>query len=229
MSDLVSGPRTPTQESFDFLVESARAVTDEDYKALLDIILEDEGFVARLKAAPAAKAVHHSYPGGLVEHTASMLRLCHTALELYDELDADLLVTSCILHDIGKMTEYNEEMVVERTTEGRLLGHIVLGLMVVDEYIRRLGSFPREKRMALMHVLVSHHGSLEWGSPQVPMTLEAVALHFIDNLDAKLNQFRQVIKTRKDPEFDGWTTYDKLLERYLYFGGSTRSQEDGED
>jgi len=130
------------------------------------------------------------------------------------------------LHDIGKMEEYNSDLAVERTTEGRLLGHIVLGLLKLQRCVEKLDSFPAEKWRKLLHALISHHGSLEWGSPQVPMTLEAIALHYIDNLDAKLGQFRAVSEKHKDPNFEGFTTYDKFLERYVYFGDRFSRTED---
>ena len=148
--------------------------------------------------------------------------------QIYGDLDTGLLIASCILHDIGKMQEYNEQLAIDRTTEGRLLGHIVLGLLSLQRYMEGLDEFPPAKWQKLLHVLISHHGRLEWGSPQVPMTLEAIALHYIDNLDAKLGQFRAVSEKRKDPNFEGFTTYDKLLERYVYFGDRL-TKTDGEE
>lgn len=218
INTIVESPKTDPEKLFKVVMEMIEGVSDHHYRALLNEVFSDEEFVSRFKTAPGAKAIHHAYRGGLLEHTVSMLRLASNISELYGDLDTDLLITSCILHDIGKMQEYNEDLAIERTTKGRLLGHIVLGLLRLQFYIDRLDEFPTAKWQKLLHVLISHHGRLEWGSPQVPMTLEAIALHYIDNLDAKLNQFRAVSKKRKDPNFEGFTTYDKLLERYIYFG-----------
>jgi len=216
---IVECPKTDPEELLAVVKKMIEGVTDPHYKALLGAVFSDEEFVSRFKIAPGAKSIHHAYRGGLVEHTVSLLRLATSICEMFGDLDRDLLITSCILHDIGKMQEYNEELAIERTTKGRLLGHIVLGLLSLQRYAARVGEFPPAKWETLLHVLISHHGSLEWGSPQVPMTLEAIALHYIDNLDAKLNQFRTVSKRHKDPNFEGFTTYDKMLERYVYFGG----------
>jgi len=223
---IAEGPKTSLDDLFAKVTENIQKVTDPDYRALLEEVFSDEKFVSRFKVAPGAKAIHHAYPGGLLEHTVSLLRLASSIIEIYGDLDADLLITSCILHDIGKMEEYNSDLAVERTTEGRLLGHIVLGLLKLQSYVEKLDSFPSEKWRKLLHALISHHGSLEWGSPQVPMTLEAIALHYIDNLDAKLSQFRTVSEKHKDPNFEGFTTYDKFLERYVYFGDRLSKTED---
>lgn len=215
---IVECPKADPEELLAAVKKMTESVSDQHYRALLGVVFSDEEFVSRFKIAPGAKTIHHAYRGGLLEHTVSLLRLATSICEMYGDLDRDLLITSCILHDIGKMQEYNDELAIERTTKGRLLGHIVLGLLSLQRYIARLGEFPPAKWETLLHVLISHHGTLEWGSPQVPMTLEAIALHYIDNLDAKLNQFRTVSKRHKDPNFEGFTTYDKLLERYVYFG-----------
>lgn len=224
--DLVRGPTRDVEELLAVIRQAAEEVSNPHYRRLLELVLGDEEFVRRFKRAPAAKAVHHSYYGGLIEHTAAVLELVRQIVDNYEGLDRDLLVTSCILHDIGKIEEYSQELVIDRTTEGRLLGHIVLGLLMVQEYVARLGDFPAKEKQELYHVLISHHGALEWGSPQIPMTLEAIALHYLDNLDAKLNQFSDLMQRRKDPEFEGWTTYDRLLERRLYFGGPAAKQEE---
>ncbi|MBN1593668.1 MAG: HD domain-containing protein [Candidatus Coatesbacteria bacterium] len=215
---ILEGPSIDQEKLWGMVQEMIERVEDVHYRALLDLIFSDNAFLARFKSAPGAKAIHHAYRGGLLEHTVSLLRLASGIIEVYPDLDADLLITSAILHDMGKMQEYNEELLIERTTEGRLLGHIVIGLLSLQRYMDDLEGFPQNKRRKLLHILISHHGSLEWGSPQVPMTLEAITLHYIDNLDAKLAQFRAASEKRKDPNFEGFTMFDKFLERYVYFG-----------
>ena len=229
LDDIVSGSEQTANEAFDFVKETVEEVHDSDYKALLDELFADEATVARFKLAPGAKAVHHAFVGGLIVHTASMLHICKCVVGLYEDLNADLLITSCILHDLGKLKEYSEDLVIERTTRGRLWGHIVISILMVEGYINKLDNFPESKKEELYHILISHHGSLEWGSPAVPMTLEAVALHYIDNLDAKVNQFRSVMKSRKDPDYEGWTTFDRLLSRYLYLGKPKAASENREE
>jgi len=215
---IIESPAIDPEQLLVVVKEKIEGVSDRHYKALLDEVFSDEEFVSRFKSAPGAKAIHHAYHGGPLEHTVTLPRLASSIIDIYGDLDGDLLITSCILHDIGKMQEYNEELVIERTTEGRLLGHIVLGMLSLQQYMDKLDEFPSGKRQKLLHILISHHGRLEWGSPQVPMMLEAIALHYIDNLDAKLGQFRAASEKRRDPNFEGFTTFDKFLERYIYFG-----------
>lgn len=176
---------------------------------------DDPDFRARLARAPASRRVHHAYLGGLLEHLVDVLTLCDSILAIYPEINRDLLLTGALLHDIGKVREYTWERAIDYTDEGRLLGHIVISAQLVAEAIARLPAFPEELRLRVEHMLVSHHGRYEWGSPRRPQTLEALALHHVETLSAQLNRFSALL--RRTPG-QPWTPYDRLLGRQLYAG-----------
>jgi len=185
--------------------------------ALLRSFFHDEKVAALFQRAPAAKGFHHTYIGGLIEHTLSVVGLLKMAAEHYEGLDKDLLITGGILHDIGKISELSYERVVEYSDTGRLIGHIVMGLEMLDERIAALPEFPKQTALELRHIILSHHGTLEFGSPKRPKTLEALIVHFMDDMDAKVNAFQEYIRQSGDQE-SSWTPYHRLLERYIYKG-----------
>jgi 3'-5' exoribonuclease len=161
--------------------------------------------------------VHHAYLGGLLEHISDVLSLCDTVLELYPELNADLLRTGALLHDVGKLREYAWEKDIDYTDEGRLIGHVVLGDEMVAHVLAHLADFPEALSLRVRHMLVSHHGRYEWGSPARPQTLEAIALHQIENLSAQVSRFRSLLAARREPG-EAWTDFDRMLGRQLYAG-----------
>ena len=186
-------------------------------RRLAKAYLDDEGFVADLSKAAAAVSNHHAYPGGLLRHTVDMIELAQLIGPRYPELDTDLLMFGAFLHDLGKIEELAADGEIAYTDRGQMLGHIVIGVQMLNERIESLEGepFPNELRLHLEHMIVSHHGVLEYGSPKLPVTLEAVALHHIDNLDAKLTSYRSVIKT--DVSADGnWTNYNPSIGRKLW-------------
>ena len=164
----------------------AATIGDRWLRALVASFLDDPAFATVFAAAPAAKANHHAYVGGLAEHTLSVMRLCAAAAKHYGDLDGDLLLAGAFLHDIGKTAEIAVEPGFPYTEEGTLLGHIPIGFAMVRERIARIPGFPREIAMDLEHLILSHQGELEWGSPVQPRTTEALVLHFVDNLDSKV-------------------------------------------
>ncbi|MCP4387623.1 MAG: HD domain-containing protein, partial [Gammaproteobacteria bacterium] len=170
----------------------------------------------RYKQAPAARRIHHAYLGGLLEHTLEVLQLCNTVLDIYPKIDRSLLLTGALLHDIGKLREYVWDFDLDYSTEGRLLGHIVMTDEMITDALAGMPEFPPELILRLRHMLLSHHGRHEWGSPRRPKTLEAIALHHIENLDAQINRFHLLIQSA--PTGEPWTTYDRLLGRHLYAG-----------
>lgn len=185
-------------------------------RALLHLFFH-EGEVADLfKKAPAAKGFHHVYIGGLLEHTLSVIRLLDQVTKHYQGINRDLLITGGILHDIGKIYEYTYDRMFDYSDEGRLIGHIVIGLEMLDERIGAVGGFPTQLAMELRHLILSHHGTQEFGSPKRPKTLEALIVHFIDDLDAKVNAFQEFIQESDDNSH--WTPFHKLLERFIYKG-----------
>ena len=183
-------------------------------QALLNLILDDEEIAARLRRAPAAKSVHHAWLGGLIEHMLSLCQLCRIAAGHYKYIDLDLLLAGAILHDIGKIYELAYHRSFHYTDDGQLLGHIILGLRILSEKVQALPDFPPRLRNLLEHLIVSHHGELEFGSPKVPLFAEAVLLHQLDNMDAKMDAVRVLL--RKDPLLEGcWTAYSQPLERTM--------------
>jgi 3'-5' exoribonuclease len=195
--------------------EAAEEVKNPYLRELLGLFLEDGEFMRGFVAAPAAKNYHHPYRGGLLEHTAYTVRICRILCDLYPQLDRDLLLSAAILHDIGKIRELEWDVAVEYTDEGRFLGHLVVGDQMIRERIATIEGFPPDLSMRLRHAVLSHHGELEWGSPKRPKTLEALVLHHVDNLDAKINSFLEVI-LRSNGSESSWTDVKNLFRRPLY-------------
>lgn len=194
------------------------SITQPQLATLLKgFLLEDEKLFERFTLAPAAKSMHQAYIGGLLEHTLNVVALCESAAKIYPVVDRDLLVTGAILHDVGKVAEYAWSTVIDLTDAGKLLGHIVIGSRMVDEMIQTIGDFPRELALRLQHMIISHHGEMEWGSPKQPQTLEACILHFADNMDAQCSKFQEILL---DESKNPWTSYDQRLGRQLFVGES---------
>lgn len=187
-------------------------------KALMDAFWADEAFMDRFKRAPAAKRMHHAYIGGLLEHTLSMVLLADKLSGHYSGVDRDLLLAGAVLHDIGKLRELAYTHRVDYTDEGRLLSHIVIGVQMVEEKIRSIPDFPEQLAVMIKHLIVSHHGAREFGSPEPPKTIEAVLLNYIDEIDARVNAIRAFMAA-EDPEA-AWTSYHRLLERHFFKGES---------
>lgn len=193
------------------------SIQDPHLAALLAHFFQDQEFVDRFKEAPAAKVVHHAYFAGLMEHCYELLRLGAELLELYPEINRDLLIAGILLHDLGKLEEYECEYDVEITDAGRLLGHVVLSARMASAAIARIEGFPQQKALEVLHMIVSHHGRYEWGAPRRPKSLEAMALHLLDNLDAQVNRYKQLIGPLRE-NGKTWTQYDRMLGRMLYAG-----------
>jgi len=210
-----------TEKDVDQMLAAVQAavesIQDPHLAALVRHFYDDADFRARLAQAPAARRVHHAYLGGLLEHLTEVLALGEAVLKLYPEINADLLRTGMLLHDVGKLREYSWARDINYTDEGRLIGHIVLGDEIVSRVMEQTPDFPDELSLRVRHMLVSHHGRYEWGSPRRPQTLEAIALHHLENLDAQLNRFRGLLAARREPG-QAWTDYDRLLDRQLYAG-----------
>ena len=184
-------------------------------KALLKGIFSNEGILLKFKTAPAATDFHHPYIGGLLEHTLSCIELVKLVASKYSGLNIDLLICGAMLHDIGKIEELSYKRSFYYTDKGRLIGHIVLGINLIENEISRISGFPDELKSLILHIILSHHGEQEWGSPKRPMCLEAIVLHYIDNLDAKINGFEYFVKTYNDP-YSSWTKHSKMFRELLY-------------
>ena len=218
LSDFFPVAEKNIDEMFQVLVEISRQVKDPHLLNLLQLFWEDDLFVRRFKKAPASKQLHHTHLGGLLEHTLSVAQLVLKIRGHYEGLNVDLLLTSSILHDLGKVDELLYDRTFDYTDEGRLIGHIVLGVEKVDEKIRSLPGFPKDLSHLLKHLLLSHHGQYIWGSPKKPMTLEALMLHFLDDLDAKINGIQQFLRDHLQ-EGSKWSTYHPLFEQFFYAPG----------
>ena len=170
-----------------------------------------------LQSLPASEGKFFPFRGGWLEHVLSLCALAKVTAKHYAGIDEDLLLTGVILHDIGKIHELGYERSFLYTTEGQLLGHIIIALRMVDEKIRLIPDFPPRLRTLVDHLIVSHHGSYEFGSPKLPMTPEAIALHHIDNMDAKVHEFSRDIADDPNQQ-SSWTPYNARLERKLFKG-----------
>lgn len=201
------------------LAAKVRALADPHLRGLLEALLADEAFLRRFRTAPAAKTMHHVYLGGLLEHSLAVAELADDICRRYPGLNRDLLVTGALLHDIGKVAELSYERTFDYTDEGKLLGHIVIGVEMVEEKIRQVPGFPRTLAVLLKHLLLSHHGQYEFGSPKRPKTLEAVILNFLDDLDSKINGVRTHIEREPDND-SAWTSYHRFYDRYFYKDGA---------
>jgi 3'-5' exoribonuclease len=210
-------PKTPMniEKMFSELRGIASSVQQPFLWELLDAFFKDESFVRKFKLAPAAKAVHHVYIGGLLEHTLAVIQLILLVGDRYKGINQDLLLTGGILHDIGKISELSFDRAFDYTDPGRLLGHITLTVEMIDEKIGSIPEFPEELAMLLKHIVLSHHGEYTFGSPKRPKTLEALLLHQLDDLDAKVNGFLAWIEKEKD-NLSRWTSYHKLFERFIF-------------
>jgi 3'-5' exoribonuclease len=191
-------------------------------RTLMECFLIDDAFMHALCRAPAGVRAHHAYHGGLLEHVVNMLEVAHRIADLYPSLDIDLLLAGIFLHDIGKVRELGYDTALVYTDEGQLIGHLMIGVEMLDEKIaeaERLSGepFPTETALRLKHMIVSHHGRPEYGAVKVPMTPEAIALHHLDSLDAKVHEFTRFIED--DPNAGSpWTPYLTRLDRKLYKG-----------
>ncbi len=192
-------------------------------KQLLDAFLSDASFMESFKRAPAAKTLHHNYIGGLLEHVVELIALSRDVAKHFPSVDRDLLTAGAFIHDIGKVHELAVRKSIEYTTEGRLIGHISMGCEMVADKIRTIAGFPPELAMLLKHIILSHHGEYEFGSPKRPKIQEAVILNYLDDLSAKINNFEATLKKENVAEGE-WTNFNKMHDRYLYRKKGTSDQ-----
>lgn len=197
------------------LLKMVSTIQDNDCKTLLKAFLDDSGFLELFITSPGGLSIHHNYVGGLLEHTVGAMEMVSAMAERHPALlHRDQLITGAFLHDIGKTREIYWEIAREYTTEGKLLGHIVLGIMMLEEKLAMIKDFPVDLANRLRHMVASHHGSLDHGSPVKPSTAEALVLHLMEALDARINHLYRHLGY-SDPEKD-WTDYDRVLETAIY-------------
>jgi 3'-5' exoribonuclease len=195
--------------------EMVERVQDPHVRALLQAFLEDRQVAEGLKHAPAAKGIHHAYKGGLADHILSVMKLAHRMADHYPMADRDLLVAGAMLHDIGKVTELSYEKNFDYTDEGKLIGHLVMTAQKIREKAARIPHFPPLLEHHITHLVLSHHGHLEFGSPKLPMTLEAFIVHIIDHLDSRVASWLELMA--KDPN-EKWADATRLYDRQLWKG-----------
>ncbi|EFK06835.1 HDIG domain protein [delta proteobacterium NaphS2] len=228
ISELRPSPERPDPEKFlesspfdiPVMIRSLRTVLNQvrdiHLKALIDLFWKDRKFMSLFRKAPAAKNFHHGYLGGLLEHTLSVCRLAAQVSDHYPALNKDLLITAAFLHDVGKTREFSWGMNIDYTDEGRLVGHLVLGVAILDEKLGSLKDFPDEWAIRLKHLILSHHGQYDFGSPKEPKFLEAFALHLLDDLDAKINGLHRFME--RDGQEGSWTEFNRLFRKFFFKG-----------
>jgi len=183
-------------------------------KSLLKVFCADEKLVSAYKKAPAAKTLHHAFVGGLLDHVVSLFTVCDLASRNYPQVNRDLLLTGAFLHDIGKLHELTYQRSIAYTTKGQLLGHMIIELEMLHDKIKLVPGFPEELKVLLEHLIISHHGEYEFGSPKLPMFPEALMLHYLDDLDSKMESMRAQFE--REAELDTpWTSYNASLARPL--------------
>jgi 3'-5' exoribonuclease len=207
------------------LVELLRGIKNVHLRNLAQCFLADEHFMGKFTTAPAGIKNHHAYRGGLLAHVVSLMEVCRVVAPLYPELDADMLLVGAFLHDAGKTDELVYEREFGYSDAGQLIGHVVMVLSTLEDKIAesdRMAAerFPPELALRLKHLIVSHHGEYQYGSPKLPMTLEAIALHLLDNLDAKIYSVAQILREDVGSE-SAWTSYNQSLGRKFFKGAST--------
>jgi 3'-5' exoribonuclease len=222
--DYISESALDVEELYGKLLGFVESMQDPFYKALAESVLRDDADVRdRVKRAPAAKSMHHAYKGGLIEHVVSITTILDGLAKHYAPfVDRDLLFLGGFFHDIGKLWELSYDRTTDYTTEGKLIGHLVMGVELVDRKIRELeaqpgrmpGKFPEEKKLLVKHVILAHHGLLEYGSPKRPKCIEALIVHMIDDLDSKVNAIKGFIEQDMNP--GRWTMLNRNYERFFW-------------
>jgi len=219
LEDFMPSTENDIAEMWNRILKCLDRVQNPHLQRLIRLFLEDKELMNRFRTAPAAIMLHHAYLGGLLEHTLNLLELADRILDCYPQLDGDLVRTGLFLHDIGKTTELDYDISFKYSDQGRLLGHLVKGTILIEEKIRQLDDsspekFPRRLANCLEHIVVSHHGTREFGCPVMPSTPEAFAVHHLDNLDSKMALTLSEIK--KDATNTNWTNYVKAIEAPIF-------------
>ena len=196
------------------LAATVETFENQYLKALVRAFMADPAIASAYRNAPAAKTLHHAFIGGLVDHVCSLFRLCELAVQNYPQINRDLLLSGAFLHDIGKIHELSYNRSIQYTTEGQLLGHMIIELEMLHRKTAEVPGFPAELKLLLEHMIISHHGQYEFGSPKLPMFPEALMLHYLDDLDSKMESMRAQLE-REALNEDAWAGYNSSLGRPL--------------
>lgn len=217
MKDYLAETKCDVDALFLKLLDLVRTIENPFTRELGLRILTDADISTRLRQAPAAKSVHHAYRGGLLEHVVSITELLDAIAKHYGPaLDRDLLIIGGVLHDVAKLWELDYELNTDYTEEGRFLGHLVMGVETIERVANTIPEFPKHLRLLIKHMILAHHGEYEFGSPRRPKIPEALVVHYVDDLDSKLNTINSFIG--KDETPGHWTAVNKMFERYFYKG-----------
>jgi 3'-5' exoribonuclease len=211
---LEASPRNPDEMVMELLAVAA-SVKNVHLHQLMNAFLNDTGFMDAFRRVPAAKTLHHNYIGGLLEHVLELITLSRDVAKHFPSIDLDLLTVGAFLHDIGKVRELAVRKSIGYTTEGRLIGHISLGYEMIVEKVNAIPGFPQELAMLLKHIMLSHHGEYEFGSPKRPKIQEAIVINYLDDLCAKINNFQSTLR-KENVAAGEWTGFSKMHDRYLY-------------
>jgi 3'-5' exoribonuclease len=211
LADFLAHTKEDVEKLYASLIAHAESIRNPWLQKLAKAIVTDPSIAPRYKRAPAAKVMHHAYLGGLLEHVISLCGLAKRAAEHYPELNLDLLLTAAILHDVGKLDELCYERAISYTVEGQLLGHIVMETETVSRAMDAIAGFPPALKTVVLHLLISHHGQYEFGSPKLPMIREALVFHFLDDLDSKLAAVRTALAAESGEE--EWSAFSGALQR----------------
>ncbi len=223
-ADLIPKTKANVEDMLEIMRSEVQGFKNQFLKKLIDSFFEDKEFMLKFKRCPGAKVHHHMYLGGLVEHTFSVFKICKTLCEMYD-LDKELVLSGAILHDVGKTMDYKIDLNIEITDFGGLVGHIIGGVQLVDQKIKQIPGFPEELRLRILHIIVSHHGNGEWGSPIEPRFKESMAVHLADHLDSNLFEFinHQTIEDKNQTA--KWSSFIRPLDRMLFLGQRNLEEE----
>jgi len=213
-ADYIPKTQKDVDQLWQTLCNYVESFTNPWLKTLLQEFISDETLVAAYKNAPAAKTLHHAFVGGLLDHVVSLLTVCDLTSRNYPQINRDLLLSGAFLHDIGKLHELTYQRSIAYTTKGQLLGHMIIELEMLHEKIARVPNFPDELKILLEHMIISHHGEYEFGSPKLPMFPEALMLHYLDDLDSKMESMRAQFERESELE-SAWTSYNPSLARPL--------------
>ncbi len=225
LQEFLPHAKRPLADMVEELHHLVGEIKDPHLLALLDILLSEQSFRDIFFKAPAAKMYHHACIAGLLEHSLAVINLCRYLCGRHPELNRDLLLTAALLHDVGKASAYESTPGFNLTDEGRLVGHVVQGALIVSEAVARVKGFPSGLRVALLHAILAHHGAQERGSPVTPKTLEALALHHADWLDGDLRGFMDHVETEPVTESE-WTRYSRMFRTELYRGFLAREEDE---
>ncbi len=221
LADFLPVSPRPLESMKEELLERISSLQDPHLSRLMQAFFTDLPFLQKFATAPAAKGMHHVYLGGLLEHSLAVAALVDDICARYPNLQRDLLICGALLHDVGKVDELSYLRSFDYTDEGKLLGHIMIGVEMIEERLRQIPDFPRELAVHLKHLLLSHHGQYEYGSPKRPKTMEAVILNYLDDLDSKINGVRNHMEKEADSG-NAWTSYHRLYDRYFFKGGEMK-------